>query len=228
MLPLLLRTRGHGAHARSQQQQYHVTSLVSRSGWPVAIGRDHISSYPPRISFITTPPSAPASEPPTVISSTRQLRLRLRPGTEAQYQCRRRIATSASAIASPGTRRRTGSEVSAFLDPRPLSFPAYRTPARIQQQRRSLVSAPALATTSPPAHSTVTEKEKDEMGGRGGTQTVHTTLRLKALRDLMNEHGVDVYVVPSEDQREYSSDFPSPPSLAPIATFRFQRIPSEL
>jgi hypothetical protein len=40
--------------------------------------------------------------------------------------------------------------------------------------------------------------------GAGGTQTVDTTMRLVALRELMNqgENSVKAYIVPSEDQRE--------------------------
>jgi Xaa-Pro aminopeptidase len=42
--------------------------------------------------------------------------------------------------------------------------------------------------------------------GAVGTQTVNTTVRLAALRELMSkkENNVDVFVVPSEDQREHS------------------------
>lgn len=42
--------------------------------------------------------------------------------------------------------------------------------------------------------------------GAVGTQTVDTAARLATLRELMSkkEHNVDVFVVPSEDQRELS------------------------
>ena len=42
--------------------------------------------------------------------------------------------------------------------------------------------------------------------GAIGTQTVNTTARIAALRELMSskEHNVDALVVPSEDQRELS------------------------
>ncbi len=40
--------------------------------------------------------------------------------------------------------------------------------------------------------------------GAIGTQTVDTTERLAALRNLMAERNVDAYVVPSEDQRRHS------------------------
>jgi len=38
--------------------------------------------------------------------------------------------------------------------------------------------------------------------GAVGTQTIHTTERLAALRTLMAEHNIDTYIVPSEDQRK--------------------------
>jgi Xaa-Pro aminopeptidase len=38
--------------------------------------------------------------------------------------------------------------------------------------------------------------------GAVGTQTVNTTERLAALRNLMAERNIDAYVVPSEDQRK--------------------------
>lgn len=41
------------------------------------------------------------------------------------------------------------------------------------------------------------------MGGPA-TQTVNTTERLIGLRKLMEEQGVEAYVVPSEDQRAFS------------------------
>lgn len=37
--------------------------------------------------------------------------------------------------------------------------------------------------------------------GAVGTQTVDTTARIAALRELMKKENVDVWVVPSEDQR---------------------------
>lgn len=40
--------------------------------------------------------------------------------------------------------------------------------------------------------------------GAVGTQTVNTTERLAALRNLMAERNIDAYVVPSEDQRKHS------------------------
>lgn len=41
--------------------------------------------------------------------------------------------------------------------------------------------------------------------GAVGTQTVDTSARLKALRELMSQtHNVDAFVVPSEDQRMLS------------------------
>ena len=39
--------------------------------------------------------------------------------------------------------------------------------------------------------------------GAVGTQTVDTTERLAALRNLMAERNIDAYVVPSEDQRRH-------------------------
>lgn len=41
------------------------------------------------------------------------------------------------------------------------------------------------------------------MGGPAA-QTVNTTERLIGLRKLMDEQGVEAYVVPSEDQRAFS------------------------
>ena len=43
--------------------------------------------------------------------------------------------------------------------------------------------------------------------GAIGTQMVNTTARITALRELMakKEYNVDVFVVPSEDQRELST-----------------------
>ena len=40
--------------------------------------------------------------------------------------------------------------------------------------------------------------------GAIGTQTVDTTERLAALRNLMAERNIDAYVVPTEDQRRHS------------------------
>lgn len=39
--------------------------------------------------------------------------------------------------------------------------------------------------------------------GAIGQHTVHTTERLAKLRELMGQHGVAAFVVPSEDQRMY-------------------------
>jgi Xaa-Pro aminopeptidase len=41
--------------------------------------------------------------------------------------------------------------------------------------------------------------------GATGTQTVNTTDRLAALRNLMAERNIDAYIVPSEDQRRRST-----------------------
>lgn len=41
--------------------------------------------------------------------------------------------------------------------------------------------------------------------GAIGQHTVHTTERLAKLRELMTQHGVAAFVVPSEDQRMYRS-----------------------
>ena len=54
--------------------------------------------------------------------------------------------------------------------------------------------------------------------GAIGTQTVDTTERLAALRNLMAERKIDAYVVPTEDQRRHS-DLLSDRGLATIPTW---------
>jgi Xaa-Pro aminopeptidase len=54
--------------------------------------------------------------------------------------------------------------------------------------------------------------------GAIGTQTVNTTDRLAALRNLMGEHNIDTYIVPSEDQRKCSG-FSGPSDRGSTFTF---------
>jgi hypothetical protein len=71
-------------------------------------------------------------------------------------------------------------------------------PHCLNYQRRLALRALSTSTTTS-NHNCLDTSEEDM--GASGTQRVNTTERLSKLRELMKREGVDVWVVPSEDQR---------------------------